>query len=346
MGSRGVDLPALATRLGSIRDSAIIADSQEASHTDIPAFLKAEREEAILGLLEETKRETVERLQTRHWEAVSKEWELDKQRILSAVSGGGGADMAELSLAREVSTVSRLHDTTLSGASCLSHTELLYARTVVTYNTAVAGGGVRPDLLADFAGLFSEEKDQEVFQVWEMASCMSSLPKDRPSAAVVLRARASLETSYSKFLRRTVFDNLGSAELGGVPGTYHLVRSFLKIRVPANTPGLDDYTVDDVPVWAMLYYCLRCGDLSAAVQAARKAGPGLADVASLLQELSSSTDRRLSPQTEGAARLHYRRSVRQSTDPYKRAVYCVVAACDPSEEHPEVARITQYHSVG
>ena len=38
--------------------------------TDIPSFLKAEREEAILGLLEETKKETVESLTSRHWDAV------------------------------------------------------------------------------------------------------------------------------------------------------------------------------------------------------------------------------------------------------------------------------------
>ena len=48
-------------------------------------------------------------------------------------------------------------------------------------------------------------------------------------------------------------------------------------------------------------------------------------------------DNRLSPQTEGLVKLQYRRLVRQSSDPYKRAVYCVVGACDPAEEHPEVA---------
>jgi len=173
--------------------------------------------------------------------------------------------------------------------------------------------------------------------LWEMATAMASLPKERPAAEVVKRARSNLEAAYSKFLRQTVFDNLASAQLGGLPGTLPLVRSFLNLRVPASTPGLDDGLVDGAPVWAMIYFCLRCGDLAAAVQAAQKAGPGLADAQSLLQELTTAPDCRLSPQTEGAVRLQYRRSVRQSTDPYKRAVYCVVAACDPTEEHPEVA---------
>ena len=117
--------------------------------TDISAFLKAEREEAILGLLEETKKETVESLTTRHWDNVMREWERDKARILSAVAGGGGgqgagADMSELSLARDMSTsfVSRTRDTgvTSRGAdttlvsSSLSHHEL----EVVLINLGIA----------------------------------------------------------------------------------------------------------------------------------------------------------------------------------------------------------------
>jgi len=81
MGSRGVDLPAIASKIGAIKDTNIIADSDTVHHTDIPAFLKAEREEAILGLLEETKKETVENLTSRHWDSVAREWELDKARF-------------------------------------------------------------------------------------------------------------------------------------------------------------------------------------------------------------------------------------------------------------------------
>eukprot|EP00090_Calanus_glacialis_P035065 TRINITY_DN59943_c0_g1_i1.p1 TRINITY_DN59943_c0_g1~~TRINITY_DN59943_c0_g1_i1.p1 ORF type:complete len:802 (-),score=330.13 TRINITY_DN59943_c0_g1_i1:97-2502(-) len=343
LGSRGVDLPAIATRIGAIQNTNIIAESDTVHHTDIPAFLKAEREEAILGLLEETKKETVESLTSRHWDSVAREWEMDKARILAAVAGGGGQDMSELSLARDMSTITRTHDTTMSRThdntltSSLSHHELLYARAVVTYNSAVASGGVRPDLMDSMAQLFSEDRDQEVVTLWDMARAMSGVTKERPSSEVVTRARKYLETSHSKFIRNVVFSNLSAAQLGGVPGTYHLVRSFLNIRVPSTTQGLDDGLVDGVPVWAMIYYCLRCGDILAAVQAARGAGPGLADTHTLLQEVATSSDNRLSPQTEGMVKLQYRRLVRQSTDPYKRAVYCVVGACDPAEEHQEVA---------
>ena len=72
------------------------------------------------------------------------------------------------------------------------------------------------------------------------------------------------------------------------------------------------------------------------------AGPGLADAHTLLQELESSPLSRLSPQTESALRLEYKRSVRQSSDPYKRATYCILGACEPLAEHPEVRDLTSY----
>ena len=70
LGSRGVDLPAIASKIGAIQSTNILTESEKVHPTDIPAFLKAEREEAILGLLEETKKETVESLTSRHWDAV------------------------------------------------------------------------------------------------------------------------------------------------------------------------------------------------------------------------------------------------------------------------------------
>jgi len=339
LGSRGVDLPSITSKLDAIQNTTVLEKAEHTTHTDIPGFLKAERENAILGLLEETKKETAETVERLHWEAVAQEWEADKQRILSAVMGSGGADpgLADITLTARAD-VTRHADSVL-GTSSLNHVELQYAKKVVAYNEAVSGGGVKPDLLASFASLFPEDTDQEISVLWEMTKRMSDLPVGgaRPSTALISRSRKYLEDSYTKYIKLTVYTNLATAQLGGIPGTYHLVRSFLNVRVPGTTPGLDDGLVDSVPVWALIYYCLRCGDLAAACQAARLAGPGLADMHNMLKELQTSPDQRLSPQTENVVRLQYRRSVRQTTDPYKRAVYCVLAACDPQDEHQEVA---------
>ena len=130
-----------------------------------------------------------------------------------------------------------------------------------------------------------------------------------------------------------MYSNLSSAQLGGVPGTFNLVRSFLTLKLSSSAPGLDDGLVDGVPVWPMIYYCLRSGDISAALQAATAAGPALQEIITLLRELHQAADHRLSPAAESQVRLQYRRHCRQSADPYKRAVYCVLGATDVNDEH-------------
>ena len=45
----------------------------------------------------------------------------------------------------------------------------------------------------------------------------------------------------------------------------------------------------------------------------------------------------MTPHAENVVRINYKRSLRSTTDPYKRAVFCVLAACDPNDEHSEVA---------
>ena len=96
---------------------------------------------------------------------------------------------------------------------------------------------------------------------------------------IVSRAKRHLEGAFKKFVKTSVYSNLQQAQLGGLPGTYHLVKSFLNVKIPAGAnPGLEDGLVDGVPVWAMIYYSLRAGDVAAALQAAEQAGQGLAEV--------------------------------------------------------------------
>ena len=67
--------------------------------TDIAGFLRNERENALLSVMEETRQETFAQAERRHWEAVSSEWEGEKKRLLQAMGGaaaaaGGGKEWA------------------------------------------------------------------------------------------------------------------------------------------------------------------------------------------------------------------------------------------------------------
>lgn len=73
-------------------------------------------------------------------------------------------------------------------------------------------------------------------------------------------------------MKSVVSGRLEQAQRGGVPGTFTLVRSFVAVLIGGNTIGLDDTIVEGQPVWPMIYYCLRCGDIPAAIHCATLAG--------------------------------------------------------------------------
>lgn len=132
-----------------------------------------------------------------------------------------------------------------------------------------------------------------------------------------------------------------------------------------------DGEIEGHPVWAVIYYCLRCGDLNAAMQVVNRVQHQLGDFKNWFQEYMNSHDRRwgslsslskevlsrlpslfiylssnssrcsLSPTSENKLRLHYRRALRNSADPYKRAVYCLIGKCDINDNHGEVADKTE-----
>ena len=60
--------------------------------------------------------------------------------------------------------------------------------------------------------------------------------------------------------------------LFNISGTLPLVRSFVSARQISRTTGLEDGSVEGEPVWPLIFYCLRCGDVNAALQAAKQAG--------------------------------------------------------------------------
>ena len=275
-------------------------------------------------MIEETRHDTFESAEKQHWEAVSAEWEADKMRILTALTGASASEASESFLPCAEST--RVHESTLGTRSSMDSVEMTYASLVGQYNEAITRGGIRPNLAEKLAALFPEERDAEVAMMWDMVSRMVDITPAPPSSdpvkyrvspgiskAIVAKSKTYLEAVFLKFIKNTVFSNLQQAELGGIPGTYHLVRSFLNVKISAHTPGLEDGLVDGVPIWPLIYYSLRCGDHSAAIQAASEAGPGLGEVKKLLEEISTSADKRLSPHTENVVRISYKRFSTLST---------------------------------
>ncbi|KAM4619080.1 LOW QUALITY PROTEIN: nuclear pore complex protein Nup93 [Polymixia lowei] len=349
LGSRGLDIFHISQRLESLSAATTFEPLEPVKDTDIQGFLKNERDNALLSAIEESRRRTFLLAEEYHRESMLVQWEQVKQRVLHTLLGAG-EDALDFSQDVEPSFVSEV---TVPGRSALDSVEVAYGRQIYVFNEKIVSGHVQPNLGDLCASVAESLDDKNVSDMWLMVKQMTDVLlvpakdtlKSRTAVdlqmAFVRQALSFLENSYKNYTMVTVFGNLHQAQLGGVPGTYQLVRSFLNIKLPGPLPGMQDGEVEGHPVWAVIYYCLRCGDLNAAMQVVNRVQHQLGDFKTWFQEYMNSPDRRLAPASENKLRLHYRRVLRNSADPYKRAVYCLIGKCDISDNHGEVADKTE-----
>ncbi|MCJ8733278.1 hypothetical protein PDJAM_G00221470 [Pangasius djambal] len=315
LGSRGLDIFHISQRLESLSAATTFEPLEPVKDADIQGFLKNERDNALLSAIEESRRRTFLLAEEYHRESMLVQWEQVKQRVLHTLLGAG-EDALDFSQDVEPSFISEVG---APGRSALDSVEVAYGRQIYVFNEKIVNGHIQPNL-GDLCASVANSLDDKINCTWYTMTSFHS---------------------YKKYTMVTVFGNLHQAQLGGVPGTYQLVHSFLNIKLPGPLPGMQDGEVEGHPVWALIYYCLRCGDLAAAMQVVNRAQHQLGDFKTWFQEYMNSPDRRLAPATENKVRLHYRRVLRNSADPYKRAVYCLIGKCDIADNHGEVADKTE-----
>uniref|UniRef100_A0AAQ5XRE6 Nuclear pore complex protein Nup93 n=1 Tax=Amphiprion ocellaris TaxID=80972 RepID=A0AAQ5XRE6_AMPOC len=319
LGSRGLDIFHISQRLESLSAATTFEPLEPVKDTDIQGFLKNERDNALLSAIEESRRRTFLLAEEYHRESMLVQWEQVKQRVLHTLLGAG-EDALDFSQDVEV------QDTRRRDGWELKKKVYLYQERRTFLN------------VSDMWLMVKQMTDVLLVPAKDTLKSRTSVEMQM---AFVRQALSFLENSYKNYTMVTVFGNLHQAQLGGVPGTYQLVRSFLNIKLPGPLPGMQDGEIEGHPVWAVIYYCLRCGDLNAAMQVVNRVQHQLGDFKTWFQEYMNSPDRRLSPTSENKLRLHYRRVLRNSADPYKRAVYCLIGKCDISDNHGEVADKTE-----
>lgn len=242
-----------------------------------------------------------------------------------------------------------LNETVSNTDSALTSVEIAYAKEVYDYNRCLLEGGLRPNLIQKFAKLADTFNDAKVSEMWEILRFMVNVPSfsrgQDPlqsrlnNANLIGQAKRYLETRYKIYMSKVAAEQ--NARLGGVPSNYNLVAAYVGLKFSdANGSfviGLQDGFVDGRPLWPMVYYCLRCGDLPSAIKCLQ--GTEHRDIVQALEERMYRPEQRLNSKLETQLRMQYKRQVRNtSTDPYKRAVYCIVASCDVTEQHAEVAK--------
>lgn len=160
---------------------------------------------------------------------------------------------------------------------------MAYAREVLDYNSTVMKGAFRPNLVQKFAKLAENFEDPKVSEIWEIMKYMVSatpisrnrdpIQNRRQVAQFVDQAKKYLESRYRTYMSTVIRGNLREARRGGIPSVLNLVSSFVKLTFSqGNSLGLQEVNSEGVPLWPMVYYCLRCGNPQSALRCLQSAG--------------------------------------------------------------------------
>ncbi|CAH0405001.1 unnamed protein product [Chilo suppressalis] len=349
-GSKGIDLQQISQKLETLSSKRTFEPLQPIADSDIESFLRNERENAILSLIDEVNKNSLQTAEDQKWEHMMSEWNREKIKLMNAMIG---PSQNWLDLKRIPEPPSIANTPKKFGHSMLDSIEVAYARQVHQYNKLVfQGSKSRTALHQKFAQVAEEFNDPKVKEMWEVIKTMANIPalvrdedplKARGNPTIqqclIAQGKKYLEKRYKQYMSDVVRANPAAAMRGGEPGTYPLVRGFVGLRLQGpGVQGLTDGVIDERPLWPMVYYCLRSGDANAAMHCLRKAGRDHEEFVAALEEHIRNPENPLSDKLQTAINFQYRIQVRNSTDPYKRAVYCVIGHCDVSDEHTEVAR--------
>eukprot|EP00057_Strongylocentrotus_purpuratus_P013801 XP_011668275.1 PREDICTED: nuclear pore complex protein Nup93-like [Strongylocentrotus purpuratus] len=147
LGSKGLDIPRISQRLETLSAVKTYEPLEPIADTDIQGLLRNERENALLAVIEETKRNTRLETEQRFWQSKQNEWEVEKQRILNTLIGSS-SELIDVSA--ETSNLFSDVSTRIEGRSAMDSMEMAYARQVYIYNDKVVKGGMKPNLISLF----------------------------------------------------------------------------------------------------------------------------------------------------------------------------------------------------
>lgn len=170
-----------------------------------------------------------------------------------------------------------------NGRSTLNRVEMAYAREIYNYNNLILKGASRPNLVHKFAHVSEELGDPKVTEIWDIMKYMVNVtPLSRNKDPIKSRsemnqfieqAKKYLENRYKIYMQTVISGNLRDAQRGGIPSTFNLVSSFVGLTFNQGTCfGLQDAKIEGKPLWPMVYYCLRCGDIQSALKCMEMAG--------------------------------------------------------------------------
>lgn len=346
--NRGVDAPQVPRQLEKLGSAAITLDALDPKpDTDVESFVRNEVQNAILGLVESVKKSNEQFVERRQTDATARNWRNKKINVVNSFPGyvpnssSSGADPPPSTVA---GSASRFDATGFGLDARLDQTELTYAKHLCEYNRHVEDHGIQADALRSFASAAeTAAHDDRVNEMWKIVGRMTGdiVPehggpnRSRSSAtnqrSMIASARSYLEQRYTVFMHTYVKSHLSEARLGGVPGTYPLVRSFVGVYVNQYN-NRDRLFHDGLPFWPLLYYLIRCGDLESVVRVLEKNNPD-PELLNVFNGVKNDRNYVNLGDQGFASSVAW-----DSDDPFKKVIYSLVAAINVTNKHSDVIK--------
>ncbi|CAF0766384.1 unnamed protein product [Didymodactylos carnosus] len=247
--------------------------------TDVHEYLKKEREKALLTMLRTIEDRTYDEINTNSSNTLLNNWHKQRNTILSSLM------KHNKNYLEDVSTVQvKRFETPRTLARGLTNLEAAYAKVIALYNVSNTKEiQPRQSLLDEFNHVVESSDQQIAVELWNTVRSMtqfsaqiqqeyihnrSTLPVQR---ALVYQARNYLERAFRIQLSKLFINLVSNDDLHKPGSVYKLVIRYIRQKHPQIIHTIDeDGSVDDLPIWSILFYCLRAGDLQSALSTAKR----------------------------------------------------------------------------
>ncbi|PVV00135.1 hypothetical protein BB560_005398 [Smittium megazygosporum] len=156
---------------------------------------------------------------------------------------------------------------------------------------------------------------------------------------LINRSRRYLENSYLKVINKTIEENAVLAAVGGTPSINNTIRGYLQVKFKGlKTAPRSLELFDGEPLWAHMYYLLRCGKLedlsSYAFMMENAISESDSNFVGYLMNYFDSPNHTLDSynQERISASFGLMRVNANNIDPYKFALFKIIGRCDLSRK--------------
>lgn len=163
---------------------------------------------------------------------------------------------------------------------------------------------------------------------------------------IVNGAKGYLQRQFYKMIETEIAKNPQEAQMGGVPSVFNKIKAYLNLKFSKGGKWIKSNLeiINNVPVWALLYYMVRTGHIEEALEFTMQTEKSFQKIErsfpSYMKAFASSSGQKLPRDLQERLHTEFNQHIRfidENTDPYKYALYKLIGRCELSRKaFPEV----------